>query len=568
MRQLNRILCAAVALALCVGLLSMAAPVSALSGSCGADLSWTLEDGVLTISGTGPMLRYTETNLPPWMEQAAQIQRLQVQAGVTRISDLAFYHCTNLTVATLADSVTEIGELAFAGCTALRQVTMGGVQRLERGCFYDCSALINVALPESLRYIGDESFFSCKSLGGITIPAGVEHLGNGVFTYCDSLAYADIQAPLTVLPTWTFYGCDALQQLYLPETVETVEQSALSECDALYHVDYGGSQTVKKELERQLAEPVTRPQGPKVDKDVTYTQTENAIITTTDKNTSGGGNTAGDGTYVDATVTGTQGWDDVSQSVNEVLEGGKTPQVNVQLQGEITIPGDTFTDLAGSDVTVNIHTPENVDWKIDLADQSKDVLDDQQDLQVTIEKNEPGKYSDTIQNAQSYTVTMGQTTMNTTVLLPLGSTAAGKTATLYVADGKTLQKLSSVYVDYDGKAAFSLAGTKAGDYVVALDVQNIPKQEVMVPEKMAGVYDITYGATLTDSQGNQYVITGRVNKLGFGLGTLTWIIVGVLVGSTLLVGIIMVMWNKQQKKAMQRKKLRRRRRPDEQDGQK
>lgn len=498
------------------------------------------------------MLAFTETNMPPWMAEADQIQRIQVQQGVTTISDLAFYHCKNLVIAQLADSVTEIGELAFAGCTSLRQITMGGVQRIERGAFYDCTVLANVVLPNSLRYIGDEVFFSCKGLGGITIPAGVEHLGNGVFTYCDSLAYADIQAPLLVLPTWTFYGCDALKQLFLPKTVETVEKSALSECDNLYHVDYSGSQDVKDEIDRQLSEPTTRPQGVKVDKDVSYTQSDNAVITTTDRNTSGGGSlteTIPDGTYVNATVSGSQGWSDVTQSVGDTLDSGRVPEVDVQLQDDVIIPENTFENLAGSDVTVNIHTSENVDWKVDLEDQTQESMSGQQDLQVTIQKNETGKHSDTIGNAQSYTVTLGSTTLNTTLLLPLGNTTSRQTATLYAVNGGTLEKLTSVIVDDEGKAAFRLAGTQAGDYVVALDVADIPAEEVLIPEKLAPQYDITYGATLTDSQGNQYVITGRVNKLGFGLDTLTWIIVGVLVGSTVLVGVIMVIWNKQQKKA-------------------
>jgi len=545
MRKYNRMLCACLALLLCVGLLGLSAtPVAASSGSCGANLTWTLADGLLTISGTGSMLAFTETNMPPWMAEADQIQRIQVQQGVTTISDLAFYHCKNLVIAQLADSVTEIGELAFAGCTSLRQITMGGVQRIERGAFYDCTVLANVILPNSLRYIGDDAFFSCKSLGGITIPTGVEEIGAGVFTYCDNLAYANVQAPLSELPAWSFYGCDALTQLYLPTSIESVGRSAVSECDDLNVVVYeGDSQEVRDELDRQMSEPATRPQGVKVDKDVSYTQSDNAVITTTDKNTSGGSSitdTVPDGTYVNATVSGSQGWSDVTQSVGDTLDSGRVPEVDVQLQEDVIIPENTFENLAGSDVTVNIHTSENVDWKVDLEDQTQESMSGQQDLQVTIQKNETGKHSDTIGNAQSYTVTLGSTTLNTTLLLPLGNTTSRQTATLYAVNGGTLEKLTSVIVDDEGKAAFRLAGTQAGDYVVALDVADIPAEEVLIPEKLAPQYDITYGATLTDSQGNQYVITGRVNKLGFGLDTLTWIIVGVLVGSTVLVGVIMV----------------------------
>ena len=133
-------------------------------------------------------------------------------------------------------------------------------------------------------------------------------------------------------------------------------------------------------------------------------------------------------------------------------------------------------------------------------------------------------------------------------MLPLGNETARQVATLYSKKGRKLEKLTSVIVDDQGRASFSLAGTKAGKYVVALDVRDVTADEVVIPQALAKEFDITYGATLTDSQGNQYVLTGRVNKLGISLGDLTWIIVGVLVGSTVLIGVVMVSWNNAQKK--------------------
>ena len=52
-----------VSVLLCVLLLASLLPVSAFadttaSGKCGDNLTWTLEDGVLTISGTGEMEDY------------------------------------------------------------------------------------------------------------------------------------------------------------------------------------------------------------------------------------------------------------------------------------------------------------------------------------------------------------------------------------------------------------------------------------------------------------------------------------------------------------------------------
>jgi len=213
------------------------------------------------------------------------------------------------------------------------------------------------------------------------------------------------------------------------------------------------------------------------------------------------------------------------------------------------MPDGTLNGIADKDVTINIHTSDNVDWQIVLSDQEPDNLKGKQDFGVSISKNKPGKYAKEIgKDTESYSVTLGKTTLNSTVLLPMGPDAARRVATLYAVDGFGLRRIGSVIVDDDGRAAFGLAGTSGGRYVVALDAQNIPQDETRIPEKLAGDYDITYGATLTDAYGNQYVLTGRVNKLGFGLGTLTLIVLGVLVVTGVVVGIIMTLWNKQKKK--------------------
>ena len=102
-------------------------------------------------------------------------------------------------------------------------------------------------------------------------------------------------------------------------------------------------------------------------------------------------------------------------------------------------------------------------------------------------------------------------------------------------------------------ASFRLGNIGKGKYLLALNVADLDPQEVLIPEALAPQYDITYGSTLTDAEGNQYVLVGRVNKLGISLGTLTLIVVGVLVGSALLIGGIMTIWNKKRNGAFRPK---------------
>ena len=553
-QHFNRIFCALLALMLCVGLAAMpAAAEEATSGTCGDNLTWNLENGVLTISGSGAMTDFIEPDMAPWYGSRMQIQRVVIASGITNVGDLAFFGLENLTTANIPSSVKILGNFAFAECHRLSNITISGVEQIGRNCFYSCRTLTGITLPEGLRAIGDQAFYCCYSLTGITVPSSVESLGSMVFSYCMNLAYADVKAQIDVLPFWTFYGCELLWKLSLPNSIQTVEQNALGECPELNYVDYNGTTEARAEIDRQLAQETIKERDPSVITDVDFSQTDGAVISTTTKTQVGDGNEISEpetGTTVNATVTEQSGWEDVADYIKDNNFRGEEPEIIIQTQSGTTIPAGSLEDMKDEDVVITIHTSDNVDWTIVIPHQDETSLSGAQDLSVTLKQNTSDKYADTIGDAKSYIVTMGDTTLKSTVLIPLGNDTARRTATLYLVDGNELKKLASVVVDDDGKAAFPLAGTEAGDYVVALDVQDIPQEEVRIPNKLAAEYGIeyTYGATLTDAYGNQYVLTGRVNKLGFGIGELTLIIVGVLVASIVVVGAVMFMWNKQQKR--------------------
>lgn len=548
--KLNKILSALLTVLLCVGSFAFAAPparaADTASGTCGDSLLWNLSNGTLTISGTGAMYHYDEFSPAPWAAYASRIQTVTVQQGVTSVGDMAFYHCTALTSVQLAGSVTSLGQISFAGCSALRTVIMPGVVTVGRGCFYDCWALVNLLLPETLQTIEPEAFYRCKSLAGVTVPVGVKSVGSSAFAHCENLTYARVDAPISVLSKWVFYGCTSLSQLYLPDTIQTVEQGAVEQCPELYYVDCGAPQEVKQTIQQQLDS--TPPAGIDYsqDKTVTFEQTPGASITTTDTTTFDTG-VPGSGysqdSRIDATVTDPSGWQDIANGVPQ----GST--VDVELPGASVLDEDSLHGLASGNINVNIHTSQNVDWQVVMGDQNDDTLDGEQDLSVSMTGNTSEKFTDTIGDTESYLITLGDTTLNSTILFPLGGENSRRTATLYRVNGSKLEKLSSVVVDNAGKAAFSLAGTKAGEYILALDVQSIDPQEVTIPKALSEEYDITYGATLTDAYGNQYVLTGRVNKLGISAGTLGLIVLGVLLVSTLLVGVVMVIWNKQRQRS-------------------
>ena len=64
---------------LAVLLLPCGAAEKETSGSCGVNISWQLEDGVLTISGTGEMHNYIDQ--APWLDSRDEITTLVLEPG-------------------------------------------------------------------------------------------------------------------------------------------------------------------------------------------------------------------------------------------------------------------------------------------------------------------------------------------------------------------------------------------------------------------------------------------------------------------------------------------------------
>ena len=88
-----------------------------LSGTCGENLTWTLDDkGTLTISGTGEM-DFSNSDGKPWFDRDAwgylNIVTVVIEEGVTSICRDAFSYCYSIQKVVIPESVTEIGDEAF-----------------------------------------------------------------------------------------------------------------------------------------------------------------------------------------------------------------------------------------------------------------------------------------------------------------------------------------------------------------------------------------------------------------------------------------------------------------------
>lgn len=149
------------------------------SGKCGANVTWQLtDDGVLTISGSGPM-RYCHT--PPvegyngpdapwyvWGGEYVAIKEVVIENGVTSIGGYAFYDCHNLTKVTIPESVTLIDEFSFLYCHNLSHVT----------------------IPASVKEIGERAFGSCTGLTSVTFLGNAPSIDSRCFEGVTATVYS------------------------------------------------------------------------------------------------------------------------------------------------------------------------------------------------------------------------------------------------------------------------------------------------------------------------------------------------------------------------------------------
>ncbi len=190
---------------------------TASSGTCGANLTWTLdEEGLLTISGTG------EINYGAFGNNYG-VKNIVIQDGVMKIGSYAFSGCTSLTSITIPDSVTSIGSYTFSLCTSLASVTIpDSVTWIANQTFYSCTNLASITIPDSVTWIANQTFYSCTNLTSITIPDSVTSIGNGAFSGCTSLTSITIPDSVTSIQTWAFYGCTSLASITIGNSVTSI----------------------------------------------------------------------------------------------------------------------------------------------------------------------------------------------------------------------------------------------------------------------------------------------------------------------------------------------------------
>lgn len=259
---------------------------STASGQCGNNLTWTLNGGVLTISGKGAM--WDRDN--EWygfcgvLDQADEVTSVVVESGVTSIAYEAFNWLENMTSVTIPKTVTSIGCSAFSvGCDALTTINYAGTTSqwkrisstlslplatkvvctngtitptLSGKCGKNVSYSISDDGVLTISGTGAMNNFTYKSdisdcpwhgvryaLKKIVVEDGVTSIGSYAFSFDLSVTDVTLPSSLKTIGRNAFWGCYGLTSVVIPEGVTTIGAYVFEQCTAMETITVPASAT-------------------------------------------------------------------------------------------------------------------------------------------------------------------------------------------------------------------------------------------------------------------------------------------------------------------------------------
>lgn len=233
----------------------------------GNDAYWALEDGVLTISGTGIVfaMHYPDKwNSCPWGERREEISKVVVEEGITSLGQYLFAGLPNLETVSLPDSLEFVMEYCFYECPQLSEINIPENAYLAAHLF-DGDPLVFpdtdfqilnetylyayvgegqrvVDVPDGIRTLGVSCFASHSEIGTVTLPVTLETISGMAFQDCTGLVNITLPNTLKSMNGSVFQGCTSLRSIRIPKSVTNIESSSeFQGCTSLESVEFAGS---------------------------------------------------------------------------------------------------------------------------------------------------------------------------------------------------------------------------------------------------------------------------------------------------------------------------------------
>lgn len=211
------------------------------------------------------------------------IPSVTVPNRIKRVENLVFSYCSNLTTASLGDSVEYLGNSAFGNCPKLREVNGGDkVTLIMESVFLNDTSLttvsfpkietikgaafrntaVNFTFPQSLKTIEMQGFMECRGLTQPVLPDTMDKIGATAFSSCPNMTkitfpkfVGDMLVPatsclqknpkltevvlplnITAIPGSFMAGCNALTSFEVPAYIKDLKGSTFQLCKSLKRV--------------------------------------------------------------------------------------------------------------------------------------------------------------------------------------------------------------------------------------------------------------------------------------------------------------------------------------------
>ena len=269
-------------------------------------ITWSVHNGVLTISGTGDMPSYAE-NAAPWNNSFHQYNSVIIDEGITSVGDYAFHLRSSVYHVYLPTTLKSVGKYAFSGCCITELSFPYGTQSVGDNAFAGCPFLSLVSIPSTLVSLSDSAFMgctdlsaiyvdlanpvykghdgvlyskdmtkllkypsahpatdftlpktvlslspytfaNCSTLSSVTLHDDITQLAPGSFAWCDHLKSIHFPEALTSIGDYAFYYCTALEELSLPSTLTHIGNYAFGGCDNVSSILFPGSPAQWQEI--------------------------------------------------------------------------------------------------------------------------------------------------------------------------------------------------------------------------------------------------------------------------------------------------------------------------------
>jgi hypothetical protein len=110
-----------------------------------------------------------------------KLASVNIPDSVTSIGEDTFRSCYILASVTIPNSVTFIGVNAFRNCGIARVTIGNGVTRIAQLAFCECNNLTSVTIPASVNSIERLAFSGCKNLTSVTFQGKIGNLDDTAF---------------------------------------------------------------------------------------------------------------------------------------------------------------------------------------------------------------------------------------------------------------------------------------------------------------------------------------------------------------------------------------------------